>query len=295
MIVVTGATGNVGGHVTKELLKQKKKVRAIARNSSRLEELENFGAEIAAGDLENASFITEAFHGATAVFTMNPPSTTSEDYRKQQHRVTAALTSAVRGAKVAHVVNLSSIGGELSIGTGPIAGLHHQEEELNAIKDASILHLRSTYFMENFLFMIPLIKNMGKAGGSVRPDLSFPMIATIDVGNYAAKRLSRLDFHGKSVQYLLGPHDLTFPEAAKILGSSIGEPGLPYVHLPYEDALEGMVQAGISRNVAELYIEMTRAQNEELIRTPERNTENTTPTTMEEFARNIFAPAYHAF
>jgi hypothetical protein len=172
--------------------------------------------------------------------------------------------------------------------------LHDQEEMLNEVEEANVLHLRPTYFMENFLVAIPMIQQMGINGSSIRPDLSFPMIATIDIGTYAAKRLDALDFQGKSVQHLLGPRDLTWPEATRILGSSIGKPDLAYVHFPYDNELEAMVQAGLSRSIAELYSEMNKAINERLIRSPERNSENTTPTTVEEFAKNIFALAYNA-
>jgi uncharacterized protein YbjT (DUF2867 family) len=294
MYVITGSTGNIGNVIAKELLKRNKPLRAIARHASKLKELEKLGAEILVGNLEDASFLEQAFHEASGVFTMNPPNAAAEDYRKDQRKVASAMTTAVRNSKVSHVVNLSSIGGELDSGTGPIAGLHEQEEMLNEIATANVLHLRPSYFMENFLFTIPLIKNMGVSGSSIRPDLSFPMIATIDIGRYAAMRLDALDFDGKSVQYLLGPRDLTWPEATKILGNSIGKPDLAYVHFPYNDELEAMVQAGLTRNVAELYREMSRALNEGLIPAPPRDQENTTPTTMEEFARNIFALAYSA-
>jgi uncharacterized protein YbjT (DUF2867 family) len=294
MYVITGATGNIGRVITQELLKRNQKVRAVARNASKLKDLENMGAEILAGNVEDPSFLEQAFHGAAGVFTMNPPNPFSEDYRKEQRKVASAITSAVRNSKISYVVNLSSIGGELPAGTGPIAGLHEQEEMLNAVEEANVLHLRPTYFMENFLFTIPMIRNMGISGSSIRPDLSFPMIATIDIGMHAAKRLELLDFAEKRVQYLLGPRDLTWPEATKVLGASIGKPDLPYIHFAYAEELEGMVQSGLTRNIAELYSEMSKALNEGVVRSPERTESNTTPTTIEEFAKNIFALAYNA-
>jgi hypothetical protein len=135
---------------------------------------------------------------------------------------------------------------------------------------------------------------MGINGSSVGPDLSFPVIATIDIGTYASRRLEALDFQGKTVQYLLGPRDVTWPEATQILGDSIGKPDLKYVQFPYQDEVEGMVQGGLTRNLAELYREMTTSMNEGRIHGPERDQENTTPTTIEEFAKNIFALAYNA-
>jgi hypothetical protein len=54
-----------------------------------------------------------------------------------------------------------------------------------------------------------------------------------------------------------------------------------------------MLGMGMSRSVAEALLEMQRAFNAGKIRpTKGRNSENTTPTTMEEFAGTIFANAY---
>lgn len=292
MFVITGATGHIGKVIARELLKKGHKVRVIARHAEHLKELEELGAESFPGNAEDASFLTKAFRGATAVFTMNPPNPRAEDFRKYQRKIADALESAVREVKTPHVVNLSSIGAEVPEGTGPIAGLHYQEQKLNELEATNILHLRPAYFMENSLMNIPIIKSMGVNGSPMRPDLAIPMIATIDIGTHAAQRLNRLDFHGKSVQYLLGQRDLNMVEATKIIGTSIGKPDLQYVQFPYEEALAGMVQAGLSRSVAESYVEMARAFNEGLIKPVSRTPQNTTPTSMEKFAEKVFASAY---
>jgi uncharacterized protein YbjT (DUF2867 family) len=292
MFVITGASGHIGSVIAENLLKNGKKVRAIARNREHLKNLEKLGAESFPGNVQDASFLSKAFQGATAVFTMNPPNPVAEDAKKYQRSVTDAIVSALSSAKVPSIVNLSSVGGEVPEGTGPIAGLHYQEEQLNHLKDANILHLRPTYFMENFLMDIPMIKKMGIDGSPVRADFTIGMIATRDIGNYAAGRLNELDFKGKSVKYLLGPRDYQMAEAASILGHSIGKPDLAYVQFPYEDALQAMVQSGLSQSVAEIYVEMARGMNEGLIVQERRNSQNTTPTTLEEFAKQVFAPAY---
>jgi uncharacterized protein YbjT (DUF2867 family) len=294
MIVITGATGNIGKVIATNLLKKGQKVRVIARNSEHLKDLEKLGAENFPGSLQDASFLSKAFLGATAVFTMNPPNPIAEDAIKYQRSVADALLSGLRSSKARSIVNLSSIGGEVPEGTGPIVGLHYQEERLNELKDANILHLRPTYFMENFLMDIPMIKNMGIDGSPVRADFKMAMIATRDIGNYAAGRLNELDFEGKSVKYLLGPRDYRMAEAATILGRSIGKPDLAYVQFPYDDAIQAMVQSGLSQSVSESYVEMSRALNEGLIVFEPRTEQNTTPTSMEEFAEQVFAPAYQA-
>lgn len=291
MYVITGATGHVGSRVADLMLKQKKQIRVIGRDASRLKHLSDRGAEPFAGDGDDASFLGKAFQGAEAVFVMIPPDLYASDLGAQQDRFGEAIFSALKQTSVPFVVNLSSVGGELAKGTGPIAGLHRQEQRLNRL-DAAVLHLRPTYFMENFLANIPVIKHMGINGSPMKPDLRFPTIATRDVGDVAADVLVNHSFQDKSVRYLLGPRDVTPVEATRILGAAIGKPDLPYVQFSEEDAEKGMVDAGISPSVAKAFVEMNHAFNTGLVSFPLRNAENTTPTTLEEFAQQVFAKVY---
>jgi uncharacterized protein YbjT (DUF2867 family) len=292
MYVITGATGNTGGEIARKLLQAGKKVRAIARDKNKLKSLEAEGAEIRQGSLEDSHFLANTFEGATAVYAMIPTDPRAENLFEYMDRIGASIYKALRQSKVPNVVNLSSIGADLPSGTGPISGLHHQEQHLNQL-EANVLHLRPTFFMENFLVDIPMIREMGIMGSPAKPDVILPMIATKDIADVAADRLSRLDFKGKTILDLLGPRDVGYAEAAKILGAAIGKPDLPYVQFSYEDAEKGMIQGGISADIASKYVEMYRAFNEGLIKPVPRKPENNTPTTIEEFAKT-FAAAYQA-
>jgi hypothetical protein len=92
----------------------------------------------------------------------------------------------------------SSYGAQVPEGTGPVAGLHSSEQKLNPISGLNVLHLRAVYFMENNLKAIGMIRGMGLFGNAMLPDVKMPMIATRDVGDYAAQRLLHLDFSGKT-------------------------------------------------------------------------------------------------
>jgi len=292
MYVITGASGNVGSGLARKLIKEGKQVRVIARDAKRLSALTEKGADPRAGSLFDTDFLYDAFRHATAVFTMIPPNTKADNVAREQDTIGASITTALRLSNVRKIVNLSSMGGEVAEGTGPIAGLHRQEERLNQLENTDVLHLRPAYFMENFLFNIPIIKQMGINGGAFRSDMAMPVIATRDIAAFAADRLIRLDFQGKSVADLLGARDLTMADATRIIGEAIGRPDLKYVQFPYEDAEKGMIQSGISPDVARAYNEMARALNEGLVVPAPRTPQNTTSTTFEEFARNVFAPAF---
>ena len=294
MYVITGATGNIGSQAADILLAQGKKVRVIGRNADKLQRFVDKGAEAAVGDMKDGAFLASAFAGATAVFAMIPPDYASPDMRAYQNLIGENIAAAIKKSGVRYVVSLSSQGAELSTGTGPILGLHDQEERLNRLEGVNVLHLRPTYFMENLLMNIPLITSKGFAGSAVRGDLQFSMIATRDIAAHVAERLVNRDFEGKEVQDLLGQRDLSLDEATAVIGSTIGIPGLKYVQFPYEDAAKGLQEMGISANVSGLFIEMSRALNNALfavnrLRTPK----NTTPTSIEEFA-GTFAFLYKA-
>jgi uncharacterized protein YbjT (DUF2867 family) len=292
MYAITGATGNIGSKVTDILLSKGEKVRVIGRDAARLQHFVDKGAKAAVGDLADQGFLTRAFTGATAVFAMIPPNYSATDFRAYQDEIGKSIATAIKEAQVSHVVNLSSQGAELAEGTGPIVGLHEQEKRLNSLPDVNILHLRATYFMENLLNYIPIINRLGFAGSAIRGKQRFAMIATRDIANRVAGHLVKRDFHGKVIKDLLGQRDLTLEEAFAIIGRKIGKPDLRYVEFTYLDTEKGMIESGLSPDISRLFIEMSRALNNGLfaVKRP-RTIENTTPTSIEEFAYT-FAAAF---
>jgi len=294
LVVVTGATGNVGGEIARRLLARKERVRVVGRDIARLEPFADGGAEIAAGSLEDAAFLRRAFRGAGAVFAMIPPNLAAPNVREHQRRISDALGSALESEKPGHVVSLSSIGADLPSGTGPIAGLYDLEQRLNALSGANVLHVRACFFMENSLGSIGFIKSQGINGGPIRGDLPLPMIATRDIGAAGADLLADASFQGKSSRELHGPRDYTMAESTGILGRAIGKPDLKYVQFPYDATRQALVSVGFSVSMAEAYVEMARAFNEGRARPLEpRSAKTTTPTTLEEFA-GTFGAAFRA-
>jgi uncharacterized protein YbjT (DUF2867 family) len=200
----------------------------------------------------------------------------------------------VKESGLRYAVYLSSYGAQVPEGTGPVAGLHSSEQKLNAIGGLNVLHLRAAYFMENNLAAISMIQGMGIFGHALLPDLKQPMIATRDVGDYAAQRLLDLDFSGKQTRELLGERDLSMAEATTIISRGIGKPDLRYVQFPYDQMQQALEQMGMPPKKAAVYIEMFKAMNTGILAAQEpRSRQNTTPTSFEKFVQDVFAPAYH--
>ena len=293
MIVITGATGNTGKIVAEKLLAAGQKVRVVGRNAERLQPLMAKGAEAFTGSVDDAAAMTQAFTGARAVYAMIPPDMKAKDFRAEQGRISDSLAAAIEKAGVSHVVLLSSFGADKPEKTGPIVGLHVFEEKLSRNAGLNALYLRPGYFMENLLPQVGVVRSMGMMAGPLKGDLALPMIATRDIGEYAAGALLELKFSGKQTRELLGPRDVTMKEAAAIVGSAIGKPGLSYTHAPAIMLKPAMVGMGISANMVDLILEMAEAFNSGYAKALERRApENTTPTGLDWFATNVFAPAF---
>jgi len=292
MITILGATGKVGGKIAGILVKNGEPVRLVGRSVERLRPLVGKHATAFAGDIKDTAFLVKAFTNADAVFTLIPPDPRTGDFMEHAGKAGESIARALEIAKVGYVVNLSSIGAELGTGTGPIKGLHLNEQRLNSVKGLNVLHLRAAYFMENLLGNIDMIKAQGMTGSAVRGDLAMPMIATRDIAAVAAERLAKRDFIGSTVRYLLGQRDLTMTEASAIIGGKIGKSGLPYVRFPYDDAEKAMVGMGLSAEMSKNYIEMSRAFNDGVIKRETRTAGKTTPTSFEAFCDEVFVPLY---
>lgn len=293
MYTILGATGNIGSIITKKLLEQGEKVRVVGRNAGRLQPLVQKGAEAFIANVRDAAALTKALTGVRAAFLMVPPGMTSPDYRAEQEEETTAISTAAKNAGLPYAVNLSSFGAQAASGTGPILGQHISEKKLNAVERLNVLHLRPGYFMENHLAAISMIQIMGIFGGALQPDLKMPQIATRDIGAYAADRLLKLDFSGKQAQELLGERDLSMAEGVAAISRAIAKPDLRYVQFSYEQVEQTLIQMGISAKTAAYFIEMFHGINRGIAaRTETRSAANTTPTSIETFAKEVFAPAY---
>jgi len=294
MYVIMGSTGNTGKPIALALLKAGKKVRAISRDKSKVKELVEKGAEAAIGEISDANFLAKAFEGATVVYAMIPPNFKTDDYRGYQNQMAESIATAIEKSGVKNVLTLSSVGAHLPEKAGVVQGLRDFEQRLNKIKGLNVLHLRPSYFMENTLGQTGMIKMMGFMGSPVKADLKFPIVATKDIAEVAAKKLLSLDFKGVgNVHYILGPRDVTYNEIAQVFGKAIGKPDLKYMEATYQDAKFGMIQGwGVTENVADAMNEFVQSMNEgKVLEDAKRTPETTTPTSLDEFA-HVFAHVY---
>jgi (4-alkanoyl-5-oxo-2,5-dihydrofuran-3-yl)methyl phosphate reductase len=110
VILVTGATGKVGGQALRRLVDKGLDVRALVRDPAKIEAL-GLGVEAVPGDLDNPDTLPPAMAGVDKVFIVAGGwDIPAED---------ANMIAAAEAAGVGHVVLLSSLGVDAMVAAGP--------------------------------------------------------------------------------------------------------------------------------------------------------------------------------
>lgn len=251
---ITGSLGNVSKPLAAILIKKGHTVTVISSNKNKISEIREMGATPAIGSIEDIAFLTKAFEGADAVYTMVPPNFSVPDYRAYYQRIAQNYASAIQAAHVKRVVNLSSVGAHLPAGTGPIAGLYDVEQLFNAIDSLAVRSLRAGFFYTNFYGNIEMIKHANMIGANYGEDGPMILVHPADIATAAAEELLQ-PFEGKSIRYVSSDERST-KEISSVLGKAIGKPELKWVVLSDEQALSGMIQAGFPETIAKTFVEM---------------------------------------
>lgn len=259
-ILVIGATGQQGGAVARELLRRGHPVRALVRapDSAAAKELDSAGVSLAAGDLEDPASLRAAMAGVRGVFAMAtflPPLGTDGERRHGR-----AVAKAAKDTEVPHVVYSSVGGAERDTGIPHFESKWDIEQELRAL-DLPATVLRPAFFMENFRAQPPrLVDGTVIVRLALRPDTHLQMLATADVGVFAADAFERPEEHiGHAVE--LAGDQLTGTQIAETMQQVSGLPAR-FVEQPVDEVrafsedlalmLEWFNDSGYQADIAEL-------------------------------------------
>ncbi|HET9057717.1 MAG TPA: NmrA family NAD(P)-binding protein [Chitinophagaceae bacterium] len=258
--IITGSAGNISRPLTLALLKAGHRVTVISRSAANIKGLTDVGAKAAIGNVDDVSFLTQAFAGADAVYTMIPPRyNITANWKETIGQVGKNYAAAIKTNHIKYVVNLSSVGAHLPDGCGPVSGLFKVESALNELAGVNIKHLRPVFFYSNFLASMNTVKTMNIIGNNFGGHgFKFAIVDTNDIAEAAFEELNNLNFTGHTVRYIASD-EVTTDELAKTLGTAIGKPELQWVTFSNEQALSGMIQAGFTEEVAKNFVEMGQA------------------------------------
>jgi uncharacterized protein YbjT (DUF2867 family) len=253
MFVIMGATGNTGSAVAETLLSWKQPVRIVVRSADKTASWKAKGAEIAVASLDDVSALTKAFEGANGLYLLVPPNYGASLWLADQRARMDRAAEAVKSSGIGHVVFLSSVGGHIAEGTGPIRAARSGEQKLGEVaKNLTIL--RPCYFMENWAPGIGIAKSQGILSTFIAPRVKVPMIATKDIGRVGAEQLMA-GGTGKQIVELAGPEEYTPDEVAAALGQILGK-AVSAQHAPLSAVVPTFKSFGFSDEAAKLFEEM---------------------------------------
>lgn len=242
MIVITGATGNLGQHVIASLLTSVPAAHIIAavRNPAKAAGLAARGVQVRQADYNDGASLDAAFKGATKILLI---SSSEVGQRAQQHQ---NVIDAARRAGVALLAYTSVLRAD----TSPL-GLAAEHVITEAAIRASGLpytFLRNGWYLENHTEHLAPVLEHGVVLGAAQNG-RFSSAARLDYAAAAAAVLTAAQ--PQAIYELAGDHGFTLAEYAAEVARQSGK-AIAYKDLPQADFKAALVSVGVPEGFAAL-------------------------------------------
>jgi uncharacterized protein YbjT (DUF2867 family) len=247
MILVTGATGNIGRPLVSQLCERRIPVRVLTRNIDDAKKLFGPSVEIMTADMNDDVAVARALAGVKQLLLLSPASQALAEHE-------ASILTAAQKAGVQRVVYISALNAAPDAKTS-IARLHAKTEAAIQASGLAWTILRPHGFMQNLLRgAAATIKREGvfyNAAGDGR-------ISMIDCTDVAASAVGALvdEGHNLNTYELTGPEALSYAEMAAKLSKHLGKP-VRYVDIPPAALLGGLKSAGMPSWLADDVVAMS--------------------------------------
>lgn len=233
MILITGATGNVGVELVKNLARSRR-VRAFVRRRASARAIALPGVEIVEGDFTQRDTFTRALAGIDRLFLLIPSSSAVE---QQQ----CNFVDAARRGNLRHIVKLSQFAADANA-PGRFQRYHGAVENYIRKSGIPFTFLRPNLFMQGLLNFRSVISSRGSLyapAGNARVSV----VDVRDVASIAARALTEPGHDGK-IYDITGPQALTHGEMADQLSWALARP-IKYVDMPPEAMREALLGFGV--------------------------------------------------
>jgi uncharacterized protein YbjT (DUF2867 family) len=254
MLLVTGATGNVGKAVLSELASRRIDVRAFTRDPSKLASTPS-NVEVIQGDLSDIDTVRRAFAGVEAAFL-------ASSFSPQMSVLHTTLLSAAKAAGVRRIVQLSGIGANSEICCARALRWLGQMEKLAQSSGLQATCLRPTFFMQNLLQFGGSVATQGLIAGPFRHG-HWTWVDARDVGAVAAVALLD-ESHAGQTYTVTGAESLTYGQVAERLGRVLDK-SIRYVDITANETRGRLQAAGMSPVMIEATLELWDACASNLI------------------------------
>jgi uncharacterized protein YbjT (DUF2867 family) len=232
LIVVTGATGHQGGATARELLAKGHSVRAVTRkpDGPAARELERLGAQVVAGDLDDAASLERALSGAWGVYAVQNTWEAGVEREEVQGKRIAEIA---RNLGVHHYVYASVASAHRNTGIPHFENKWRIEEKVRSLAFPSHTVVRPVFFMENLLSpgFLPEIQQ-GRLSVALDPNTGLQMIAVHDIGKYGAWAFeNHAALNGRAID--IASDRLTMDQTAAAIGEA-SKHHVKFVQVPLE-------------------------------------------------------------
>lgn len=283
MNIITGASGQVGSALVKELSKNGMPVTAIIRNQNKAN-LFDPNVLVRIADVFNADSLTKAFEGGETVFLMTPESFGSNNVLDDGQRMIEGYRKAIEKAGIRRIVGLSSMGAHLEADTGNLMISHWLEQAFDDLP-IETMFIRPAYYYSNWLAYIDVAKEYSVLPTFFAPEQKIPMVSPQDVACFAASAMTTPAFTEKVVE-LVGPQDYSVQEVAQIYAQCFGQ-DITTQQTPKEQWVPTLIEAGFSEDAARNMAAMTATLTDGE-RNPKSNAKQVRMrSTLDEFLINI--------
>jgi len=232
-VLITGATGQQGGAVARELLSRGFPVRAMTRNpgGENANALRRLGAEVVTGDLDDRSSLEDAVKGMWGAFAVQNTWEAGVEGEERQGKLFAEVA---RKAGIQHYVYSSVGSADRKTGIPHFDNKARIEETVRALGFPSYTVMRPVFFMENLVspWFKPQI-DQGNLAVGMKPTTVLQMIAVQDIGKFGAWAFENHNALN-GVAFDIAGDALTMPQAAQVISSASGKK-VAFFQVPIEE------------------------------------------------------------